>query len=105
MGSVKKVVNSLVKVGTLGMYDREARKEEKQARREAEQQQAKLDADTKRAEQNADQTANRARQESADLAALHDDPRGGGEMAGILTSVDGLMKGDRQLSKKKKLGG
>ena len=106
MGSVKKVVNSLVKVGTLGAYDREARKEEKQAKREAEQQQAQLEADTRRAEQNADQAANRNRQESADLAALQDEARtGGGEMAGILTSVDGLTKGDTRLSRKKKLGG
>lgn len=105
MGSVKKVVNSLVKVGTLGAYDREARKEEKQAQREAQQAQEQLEADNRRAEQNADQAANRNRQESADLAALQDEGSGGGEMAGILTSVDGLTKGDTRLSRKKKLGG
>ena len=102
MGSVKKVVNSVVKVGTLGMVDREAKKAEKKAK----EQQAKLDAENARAEQNAEQQANRNRQESADLAALQDDTTAGaGEMAGILTSVDGLGKGDTHLARKKKLGG
>lgn len=102
MGSVKKFVKKAVKIGTLGAVDMEA---SKKAERQAAEQAEELKAEQNRANQAADQAANRTRQESADLAALHDDPRGGGEMAGILTSVDGLMKGDRQLSKKKKLGG
>ncbi len=102
MGSVKKIAKKIVKYGTLGAVDLEASKKAEQA---AKQQKAEMEAETKRSEQNADQLANRSRQESADLAALQDDTSGGGEMAGILTSVDGLSKGDARLSRKKKLGG
>ena len=103
MGSVKKVVKKVVKYGTLGAVDMEASKKAEQA---AKRQAAELEAENKKAEQNAQQSENRNRQESADLAALEEDTaEGHGEMAGILTSVDGLSKGDRQLAKKKKLGG
>ena len=103
MGSVKKVVKKVVKYGTLGAVDLEASKKAEQA---AKKQAAGLEAENKKAEQNAQQATNRQRQESADLASLEKDTTSGsGEMAGILTSVDGLGKGYIQLSRKKKLGG
>lgn len=103
MGSVKKAVKGLVKIGTLGAVDLDAKKK---AERAAKQQQAAYDAQLAREQANADQANNRYRQESSDLASLAGDEKGGlGEMAGILTSVDGLMKGDRKLGKKKTLGG
>lgn len=103
MGWLSKAFKKVVKVATLGAVDSEAKKK---AERQAKAQQAAMDAEVRRAEQEADQAANRNRQESADLAALQDDNAGGtGEMAGILTSVDGLVKGDRKLGKKKALGG
>lgn len=102
MGSVKKFVKKAVKIGTLGAVDMDAAKKAEQA---ANRQAAELEAENQKAQQQADQEANRNRQESADLAALQDDTGGNSEMAGILTSVDGLTKGDTRLSRKKKLGG
>lgn len=98
-----KALKKVVKVATLGAVDLEAKKK---AEQRAKAQQAAAEADARRAEQNADQAANRHRQESSDLASLQNDDAGGsGEMAGILTSTDGLVKGDRKLGKKKTLGG
>lgn len=100
---IKKAFKSVVKAATLGAVDLDAKKK---AEQRAKAQQAAMDAEVRRAEQNADQATNRHRQESSDLASLqNDDAGGGGEMAGILTSVDGLVKGDRKLGKKKTLGG
>ena len=103
MCSVKKIAKKVVKYGTLGAVDLEASKKAEQA---AKRQAAEMEAETAKAEQQAEQATNRQRQESADLAALQEDTAGGtGEMAGILTSVEGLTKGDTRLSRKKKLGG
>ena len=102
MGSVKKIAKKVVKYGTLGAVDLEKSKKEEQA---AKNQAAALEAENKKAEAQAEQATNRHRQESSDLSSLQQDtPDGVGEMAGILTSVEGLAKGNRQLSKKKKLG-
>lgn len=103
MGWLSKAFKKVVKAATLGAVDLQKQKD---AERKAKAQQAAMDAEVRRAEQEADQATNRNRQGSADLAALQDDTAGGtGEMAGILTSVDGLVKGDRKLGKKKALGG
>ncbi len=103
MGWLSKTFKKIVKVATLGAVDLQKKKDEE---RRAKQQQAALEAETKRAQQNAEQAGNRYRQESSDLASLTEQADfDGGEMAGILTSADGLSKDKRKLGNKKKLGG
>lgn len=77
---------------------KEAEKKAKEAAREAE-------ASEKRQLELTNQATNKARQESSDLLALADQSDNDEGMAGILTSVEGLVPGDRRLGKKKALGG
>ena len=100
---VKKAVKQTVKVATLGAVDLQKAKDEE---RKAKQQQAALEAETQKMEQQAQQSQNRYRQESADLGSLAEQSDNmGGEMAGILTSAEGLDKNKRKLANKKSLGG
>lgn len=100
---VKKAVKQTVKVATLGAVDLQKAKDEE---RKLKQQQAAADAEAKRMEQQAEQTQNRLRQESSDLASLAEQGDNmTGEMAGILTSAEGLDKNKRKLANKKSLGG
>ena len=94
--------STLLVLRLLGAVDLQKSKDEE---RRAKQQQAALEAQTKLAEQQAEQSANRNRQESADLGSLAEQADADGDMAGILTSTEGLDKNKRKLANKKSLGG
>ena len=94
---VKNVVKKSVGYATGGLIG--FNKSKQDAKRAYAEQQAQA----VREKELAQQDANRNRQESSNLAALQQDPTA--DAGGVLTSVDGLVPGDRKLSKKKLLGG
>lgn len=108
MGFFSKIKRA-VKAVVTGGYSEIKRKQDKEqaaAEREMEAEQKKIEQQTKQKTEIANQATQKLRQESADLAGLAEQTdRSGGEMGGILTSVEGLVPGERKLNRKKLLGG
>lgn len=99
MGKVAKAVRT----GLRSITGRDKKKEAEQKAKELER---AAEAEHKRDLEKTNQATNKARQESADLGSLAEQTdRESDEMGGILTSVEGLVPGDRKLNKKKTLGG
>lgn len=102
---IKRAVKAAV-TGGLSEVKRHQEKKEAAAQRELDAEQKRIEQQTKQKTEIANQATQKLRQESSDLAGLVEQTdRAGGEMGGILTSVEGLVPGDRKLNRKKLLGG
>ena len=99
-------MSKVAKAVRTGMRSITGRDKKKEAEKEAKRLAAEAEANEKREIEKTNQSTNKTRQESADLGSLTEQSdRESDEMAGILTSVEGLVPGDRKLNKKKSLGG